>query len=182
MVSPQNSKSLLRRHFQLRRRALSPIRRCDSEEEALRHLQESLGDSRWILSYSNIHDEFNMESINSWLAVSGKLVLPKVEGKSLLLYHVEAPERQLQKGAFGILEPVPSLCRAIAPHEISLAFVPGLAFDASYHRLGWGGGYYDRLLPQLNASAFGLGFKEQLSPDDLPVQPADVALNGLMLF
>ena len=55
--------------------------------------------------------------------------------------------------------------------------VPGLAFTLDGRRLGYGGGYYDRFLAALPASAttVGLCFREQLV-DDLPLDPHDLAV------
>jgi 5-formyltetrahydrofolate cyclo-ligase len=88
---------------------------------------------------------------------------------------------QLERNNWGIEEPIPTLCTRIDPADIQMALIPAIAFDQAGHRLGYGKGYYDRLLPQLHCPCYGIGFTEQLVPDSLPVEPHDVALTGLIL-
>ncbi len=71
----------------------------------------------------------------------------------------------------------PGLAPDLVPQ---LVFVPFLAFDASCHRLGYGGGYYDRTLAALpGVRAVGLGFSA-LMVDSLPVGPHDRALDAVI--
>jgi 5-formyltetrahydrofolate cyclo-ligase len=58
--------------------------------------------------------------------------------------------------------------------------VPGVAFDASGHRLGYGGGYYDRLLPRLRRDAARIagGYEMQLV-DRVPAALHDVPVQAL---
>ncbi len=65
--------------------------------------------------------------------------------------------------------------------QIDLIIVPALAYDRRGHRLGRGGGFYDRFLarPGLNAVACGLGFDEQLV-DRVPVRRHDHPLDMLV--
>jgi 5-formyltetrahydrofolate cyclo-ligase len=83
----------------------------------------------------------------------------------------------LAPGAWGLLEPV-SAPRA-AP-EVQLLLVPGLAFAADGHRLGYGKGFYDAVLAALPAEVvvLGVGFACQRCPD-LPVGPLDRPVAGL---
>jgi len=83
----------------------------------------------------------------------------------------------LQPGTWGILEPKPDCLRSVNPAEIDLVFVPGVAFDLSGNRVGYGGGFYDRFLLQTRphtfyiALAFELQIKPYVYPDehDIPV-------------
>jgi 5-formyltetrahydrofolate cyclo-ligase len=107
------------------------------------------------------------------------VVLPRVNAtaRTLELCRLTEPARDVLPGYRGIPEPQ-SHCALIAADAIDWVLVPGVAFDASGHRLGYGGGYYDRLLPQLRRDAARIagGFEIQLvdrvpaAPHDLPVQ------------
>ena len=67
------------------------------------------------------------------------------------------------------------------PETIDLILVPGLAFSRGRHRLGRGGGYFDRLLGGRGAQAFKLGicFSFQIV-DQLPSEPHDVTMNAVV--
>ena len=67
-------------------------------------------------------------------------------------YRITSME-DLEKGSFGVLEPVPDRCEKITDFSHGFCIVPGLCFDSHGYRLGYGKGYYDRFL-----SAFG-GYK-----------------------
>ena len=91
---------------------------------------------------------------------------------------------ELSPGRYGILEPAPDACSPLSAFSPDLAVIPGLAFDRSGIRLGWGGGYYDRILGQgqfSNTLCVGLAFPFQVV-DDLPCeswdQPVDLVCTG----
>lgn len=174
------AKNRLRSQFQEVRAALPFWRRQEASEKALSIIKQV--PAGLILSYASFQDELDTGAINSWLASQGRLVLPKVQGDNLALYHVTDPPYQLEIASYGVLEPMPGKCRKVSAQDIALTLVPGLAFDASLQRLGYGGGYYDRFLPSQSGIACGLGFREQYYAKDLPVSPTDVPLHRLWIF
>jgi 5-formyltetrahydrofolate cyclo-ligase len=92
-----------------------------------------------------------------------------VKGPRLIL-HGHDGER-LIRHRFGMLEPAPSLPQ-VDPSDLDLVLVPGVAFDRRGGRLGFGGGYYDRLLPMTTALRVGVTYDQTLV-DRLPVQEHD---------
>jgi len=84
----------------------------------------------------------------------------------------------LEKGQWGLMEP------ALAQHflpPVQLLLVPGLAFDEAGHRMGYGRGFYDALLPQLpeDVLTVGVGFEAQMHLP-VPVEPHDWPVQALL--
>ena len=89
---------------------------------------------------------------------------------------------QLQMGAYGIAAP-PEHARTIAPGKIALAILPCLAADRDGNRLGYGGGYYDRYLPQLaeTCTTVLLCRSRMVQPrGTIPTEPHDVCAQILL--
>ncbi|AFZ00065.1 5-formyltetrahydrofolate cyclo-ligase [Calothrix sp. PCC 6303] len=102
---------------------------------------------------------------------------PRCEGKSLI-WHIWKPGDALQTGAYGISEP-DIQNPLIKSAEVDLILVPSVACDALGYRLGYGGGYYDRLLssPQWkNPVTMGIVFEFAYFPE-LPIEAWDQPLN-----
>lgn len=114
------------------------------------------------------------------LSLGKKLYLPRVAAdKTRFDYYLVSDFKNLTIGSFGILEPAGN--RPIAWEEIDIALVPGLAFDQRGHRLGFGKGYYDRVLPLLKKSALtvGLGYSFQIV-EQIPDEPHDISLKAVL--
>ena len=104
-------------------------------------------DASTVLIYMALPDEVpTAEFISRWNGIK-KFAIPKVNGEGLDLKLYDAG--CLVSGYHGIMEPSED-AGGIRPEDISLALVPGMAFDAEGHRLGRGKGFYDRLLPALH--------------------------------
>lgn len=86
---------------------------------------------------------------------------------------------RLRPGRYGILEPAAKDCRPPGDFAPALILVPGVAFDPSGGRLGFGGGYYDRLLSR---PGYGRALKAGLAHafqvvDHVPRQPHDLGVD-----
>lgn len=101
-----------------------------------------------------------------------RTVAPRVlPGRRLEHRVVSAPE-DLEPGFRSIPEPRLS-CPLVSPEVLDLVLLPGLAFDRSGHRLGYGGGYYDRFLPACPAPRVALAFSLQIV-EAVPREPHDL--------
>jgi 5-formyltetrahydrofolate cyclo-ligase len=133
-----------------------------------------------VLGYMNIGAEFASELwIQRVLAEGKRLVLPRVNRHTnqLDLYWVDDPENQLAAGLWGIREPIVEICEQTdAINEVEFALLPGVAFSRTGARLGYGGGFYDKLLvhmthqPALVAAAFALQIVEQIPQETTDVK------------
>ena len=108
-----------------------------------------------------------------------------IEEKKALRTFIRKKERTLDptykaesSEAYGILEPKKS-CALVTAADIDFAVVPCLSFDRKGHRLGQGGGYYDRLLPQLHCPTV-LICREQLMSPEVPVEEHDMRCTMLV--
>jgi 5-formyltetrahydrofolate cyclo-ligase len=114
-----------------------------------------------------------------WLVprIVGAAELGPGEKPFLRLHHYN-PQR-LVRHRYGMLEPHPEL-PSVAPQEIELVLVPGVAFDRHGGRLGYGGGFYDRLLPLMpHAVDVGVTYEEFVL-DSVPMAPWDVHIAWLV--
>src|ERR1035437_1896820 len=138
-----------------------------------------------VLGYMNFGSEFASELWVAQVLADGKrLILPKVNHHTnqLDLYRVDDPENQLESGLWGIREPVVERCKRLDDiNEVEFALLPGIAFSRNGARLGYGGGFYDKLLahvshrPVLATAAFGLQIVTQI-----PQEATDVRVGWIV--
>ena len=101
-----------------------------------------------------------------------KVAVPRVDGDGIMHFYYLRSLKDLEPGAFGIMEPRAD-CWICEPEE-GLLLMPGVAFDEQGHRVGYGGGYYDRYLekhPHLIHIA--LAFEFQIFPE-VPSEKHDI--------
>ena len=124
-----------------------------------------------IYCYVNYNGEVGTELLMEEAWKLGKHVwLPKVEGSEMEFYLVES-RQELEPGAYGILEPARG---QKADGKEGLMIMPGVAFDKDGHRIGYGGGFYDKYLekhPELYAIA--VAFELQKYPE-IPWEEYDI--------
>lgn len=173
-------KSRLRAKMRAFRRTIEPDEKANGAQLLADRLisLNGVADAPSVLAYRASSEEISLDPIVALLRERGVRVLfPRVaEGRSLVLHEVSGDE-DFEPGAFGILEP-----RASTPiadiADVRAVFVPGLAFDTRGGRLGYGGGYYDTLLPRIDADCLVIGvcFDEQVQ-GDVPREPHDVLVD-----
>jgi len=172
-------KRSLRQQVLAQRLALSPEEWQESSLLAQQNLiaLEEFARAECIALYAPFRNEADTARIAASALMSGKRVLyPAVCGEHLVFRQVEEPAH-LEQGSFGILEPCPAGIDHQAD-EADLIVVPGVAFDESGHRLGYGKGFYDRFLrhPGRIAHLVGLCHDFQLIAGDIPAERHDIRM------
>ncbi|MGK5594543.1 MAG: 5-formyltetrahydrofolate cyclo-ligase [Parachlamydiaceae bacterium] len=175
-----NPKANLRSSFLLKRQLLSSQRQKVAETQLAEFFFKKEG---IVGSYASFRNEISTSKLNNLLATNKRLALPRVEGKGLKYYLVQSLTNDLQLSRWGIYEPAPEKCSMVPIEEIDHLLVPGIAFDKNHFRLGYGKGFYDRLLLQpIQFKTFGISYKECLSQTALPIFEHDKPVDTLVLF
>lgn len=167
----QECKLAIREAILARRNALSPADRRDLSDIIFTRVVRAWEwqQARSVLLYASFGSEVQTDRLMRMALRSGKrLILPRVgRGPGELdLYYVEDILEQLIPGTWSIREPDPECCTLSPPGDIDCIITPGVAFDCWGGRLGYGGGYYDRLLsslaPDQAARTLALAFELQI--------------------
>ncbi|MBS4209598.1 5-formyltetrahydrofolate cyclo-ligase [Bacillus sp. FJAT-50079] len=85
---------------------------------------------------------------------------------------------QLESAYYGLLEPIEET-EAIEKEQLQLIIVPGLIYNRSGYRIGFGGGYYDRYLKRFQGKMISLAFAEQII-DDIPTEAHDIPVHKII--
>ena len=129
--------------------------------------------SQRILAYADYNHEVMTKYIIEAAWNDGKEVaVPKVVGQDMVFYKL-TDFAQLEKGYFGIPGPARG---EIVQWEEALMIMPGVAFDRQNHRVGYGGGFYDRFLKDHNniftvAAAFEMQITKEFETDEFDICP-----------
>ena len=99
----------------------------------------------------------------------------------LRISELPGPEIGFLLGAFGVREPAEGDLNFVTPDKIDLVVVPGLAFDRRGGRIGYGKGYYDRLLSRLSSQVprIALAFEFQVL-DTVPQDENDIQVDTII--
>ncbi|MEO7672473.1 MAG: 5-formyltetrahydrofolate cyclo-ligase [Pyrinomonadaceae bacterium] len=146
------TKSELRQIYLVRQRALSPVERAEKSHRIALHFFESIEVSRIRLLHSFIPIKKFNEVDTSPIICSIRtnlpditIAIPRVNFETgemdCAIYRADT---ELVENAWGIREPAVGNC--IEPETIDMILVPGVAFDRTGHRVGYGKGFYDRFL------------------------------------
>jgi len=134
-----------------------------------------------ILCYMPINNEVDTVTlIKDSLKNKKRIALPKVNKKehSIEVFEIKNIEGDLEIGCYNILEPKIENKR-LNYSDIDLILVPGVAFDCRGFRIGYGKGYYDRLLKNTNAAKIALAYEFQVH-DKLPGESHDVCVDKII--
>lgn len=130
-----------------------------------------------VLMYYSLPDEVYTHAFVEKWSRKKKILLPVVKGATDMEIREYTGKQDLKEGAFHIWEPSGTLFTDF--DAIETAVIPGIAFDDEGHRLGRGGGYYDRLLPRLKAYKLGVCFPFQML-DEVPHEAYDCTMDEVI--
>lgn len=177
-----DKKALRTRHLALRRALSEEAWRTGSARilERAAALPE-VADASAILVYVAVRDnEVNTQPfIRSALVAGREIWVPVTYPKGRMTWSRLEAFDELSPAAFGLLEPQGDALREGDPPPESVVLVPGLAFDRTGARIGFGGGYFDRFLAGFPGFKAGLAFDVQLT-EGLPVEPHDVRMDAVV--
>ncbi|MBF0329261.1 MAG: 5-formyltetrahydrofolate cyclo-ligase [Nitrospirae bacterium] len=181
MTAP-DKKSIRQKAFLLRD-SITPELRLFKNGEIKKNLLalDAFDKAETVMLFASFRSEVDtFDIIKHCISIGKKTILPKADKDNcgLLLYEIENIG-ELEKGYFGILEPKVADERLTPKEKLDFIVVPGAAFDARCNRVGYGKGFYDRLLIQRTAPAFALAYEEQIF-DSVPVDKYDVRLDGII--
>jgi 5-formyltetrahydrofolate cyclo-ligase len=131
--------------------------------------------ARTVALYFPVRSEADILSLT---AEKGKyFAFPKVVEKDIFFSHAEYPDGFIV-GSFGI--PEPADCEFVDPGKIDLFLIPGIAFDENGYRLGYGKGFYDRLISKhAPINTLGVCYNDFLIKC-LKVDPWDTRVNYMV--
>ena len=189
------AKDELRRQIRAQRASVPAAVRAEVSA-AICHNLLARDDMRRAMSAKNLvavylasADEIDLSPLLATLtAAEVPLVAPRWDGTTYALarlrrQHTDAngqPVFALREGPRRILEPMDD--DRVAPAEVAIWIVPGLAFAVDGRRLGYGGGWYDRFLSAAapDAHKLGVAYPFQLFTD-LPTEPHDCVLSDVVM-
>ena len=131
-------------------------------------------EAKTIATYLSFSHEFQTARLIEQAQKDGKTILiPKTYPQGKMDFVLYEPEK-LEQNSFGLLEPQGDFT-ILEPSQIDLIHVPGLAFNPSGYRVGYGGGYYDRYLEHFLGHTISTLYPCQIQvfqPDshDIPVE------------
>ncbi len=139
-------------------------------------------DARVIFTFVSFGSEVDTHQIINYALKDEKIIcVPKIPSpkQGIAVYRINSFD-DLREGYYHILEPVDG-CSEVSPADIDLILMPGLAFDRSGGRVGYGGGYYDRFLAQLTnkVNKIALAYDFQVFAQ-VPTDEKDVKIDGII--
>jgi 5-formyltetrahydrofolate cyclo-ligase len=178
----QSEKDILRVAALARRDALSVQERASAALAIAGHLPPlDIKPSTVVAGYAPIRSEIDPVQLMQKFAGRGAtLALPAISARNAaLVFRQWTPGDALVRGMFGISEPSAAALEVIP----DIVLVPLAAFDRAGHRVGYGGGYYDRTFARLRqlkpVIAIGLAFAVQEIPQ-VPALSHDVRLDFVL--
>ncbi|MFQ5941633.1 MAG: 5-formyltetrahydrofolate cyclo-ligase [Nitrososphaerales archaeon] len=131
-----------------------------------------------VAAYHSIGSEVRTSKIsNRVLQMNKRLAIPKViDETSMIFALVKDLNEDLHVGKYNIMAPKDH-CELL--EKVDLVLIPGIVWDVSGHRLGYGQGYYDRFLSKLQPTSIGLAYDFQVV-EEIPPVTNDFCVNMIV--
>lgn len=178
-------KKALRKEMIQERRSLSDELWREKSHEILSRIMASdlLKGADTIMIFMDFRKEVMTRPIIEWLWTQNKkVIIPRVkENDPILELCVIESFDDMELSPLGIWEPKSDHKALACPDEVDFVFMPGVAFTKDGGRLGYGGGYYDQLIPLMNRAVplVALAFDLQLV-DNLPLEDHDIRIDKII--
>lgn len=167
-------KAVLRKELLSLRKTLSP---SELTIELLNSYRE-FNDAKTIFCYVSYNGEVETLNLLSDILKTKTLVIPYCTDNNGNMVAVKINTADdLVKGMYGILEPKNPV--SFPKEEIDFVIVPGVAFSKDFYRLGYGKGYYDRFLSDINPYKLGI-CKKELFLEKLPHNEHDIKMDDVL--
>ncbi|MBI5049643.1 MAG: 5-formyltetrahydrofolate cyclo-ligase [Nitrospirae bacterium] len=185
-------KDNLREKLLKKRDCIEPWKRQEKAAGIMKRLfsMPEFRSAKKILFYASFKSEVNtIPCLDAAIEAGKRVILPVVDKKQKRLKLVEIKDiSELMPGYLGILEPSVPKSRERKLREIDLAILPGAGFDVNGNRIGYGAGYYDKLLGcepyrisglKKHIATIALAFEKQIVPR-VPNEGHDVKIDKIV--
>lgn len=181
----KTDKTALRKLYHQKRKALAP---SDAQRDATLIRQRLLRlpeweDARTVLCYISMDSEVDTRKIiDEALGRRKRVIVPLFDGSSApALSELRSLQELSPSNLPGLLEHAQKHRRPALPKEVELAITPGVVFDRQGNRIGFGGGYFDRLFSGMaQAVRIALAYSFQIHNEDLPVLDHDIRIHKIV--
>ncbi len=178
---PPRTKAEWRKDVLAQRAAMTPTERARCSAAAGQHLWACapVRTAQRLAAFMARPDEVQTTDFIARCHAAGRQVcVPRRTPAGTYAFAWITPATRWQAGTWGIIEPVEETA-PVEPLTLDVIIVPAVAVDAAGHRLGHGGGYYDRLLADYGGPRVALVFDCQRVAT-LPVEAHDQPLTGMV--
>ncbi len=177
----KKAKRAVRRSVLAARDALSLLDReaLDTAIAARVMALDEITRARTVMVFWSFGSEVSTRPLIEALSAAGIAVaLPRIDGPALQV-RTFAPGDPVAPTAFGAMEPTAGV--VLQPADLDVIITPAVAFDPDGHRVGYGGGFYDRLFPRApGAARIGIAYDLQVLDGPLPVGSFDLPVHVIV--
>ncbi|HBQ22087.1 MAG: 5-formyltetrahydrofolate cyclo-ligase [Deltaproteobacteria bacterium GWA2_38_16] len=166
MPNPSSDKQKLRQRFLEERLAYPPLeikKKSDFVQKRFLKFLKTVSSVKTVALYAECKNEVSTREIFKHLRKKKiRVVYPKINRQKKTMAFCEVKNlKSMKHASYAILEPKPGAL-SVAVQDIDMVVVPAIVFDEKGHRLGYGKGYYDRLLSDCSSKTVGLAFEFQM--------------------